>query len=83
MKEIGNKILLENGGDINDVLSGFHRPPFNTVGHLHLHIISPASQMSTISRLMFRPNSLWFQCVSKKLVHIAVHLFMANLYIRF
>lgn len=70
MKEIGNKILLENGGDINDVLSGFHRPPFNTVGHLHLHIISPASQMSTISRLMFRPNSLWFECVSKKLVHL-------------
>lgn len=65
MIEVGKNVLQENGGDFNDVLLGFHRPPFNSVGHLHLHIISPASQMNFLSRLIFKPNTWWFQHVSR------------------
>lgn len=44
---------------------GFHWPPFNTISHLHLHAISPQSEMSLISRAMFKPDSWWFVTVSK------------------
>ncbi|KAJ8915762.1 hypothetical protein NQ315_004574 [Exocentrus adspersus] len=61
----GKKVLQENGGDINDIRMGFHRPPFNSVAHLHLHMISPASQMPFLSRLVFKPNTWWFQSVEQ------------------
>lgn len=64
MVEKGKEILQQNNGDIEDVLLGFHRPPFNSVKHLHLHIISPASQMSFTTKLIFKPNSMWFEVVS-------------------
>lgn len=36
---------------------GFHWPPFYTIGHLHLHAISPVSSMSTFNRLVaFNPS---------------------------
>lgn len=47
-------------------ITGFHWPPFNTVHHLHLHVIYPKEEMSYISRLIFRPNSYWFVSVSSK-----------------
>jgi hypothetical protein len=52
------------GLDMNSIRTGFHWPPFTTVGHLHLHIISPVENMSFIKNLMFKPNSLWFVSVS-------------------
>ncbi|KAF0289512.1 Histidine triad nucleotide-binding protein 3 [Amphibalanus amphitrite] len=45
---------------------GFHWPPFHLVSHLHLHAIEPASQMSLISRMMFR-HGLWFASVSTEI----------------
>lgn len=63
MVQIGKKVLEDNGGDVNDVRLGFHCPPFNSISHLHLHVISPASEMGFFSRLVFKPNTYWFQCV--------------------
>ncbi|KYN19534.1 PREDICTED: histidine triad nucleotide-binding protein 3-like [Trachymyrmex cornetzi] len=41
--------------------TGFHWPPFNTVHHLHLHVISPIEKMSGLRKLMFpNPNNYWF-----------------------
>ena len=60
----GKEVLIEKGGDVNDVRLGFHLPPFNSVSHLHLHVLSPASEISLIGRLIFRPNSWWFSSVS-------------------
>ncbi|XP_057651379.1 adenosine 5'-monophosphoramidase HINT3-like isoform X3 [Diorhabda carinulata] len=59
--EIGKKVLEENGGTIEDARLGFHLPPFNSINHLHLHVISPMSEMSFFSRLIFKPNTWWFQ----------------------
>jgi hypothetical protein len=50
---------------------GFHYPPFNSIHHLHLHAISPASSMSFVSRLIFRPDSWWFVSVS---IHTSARL---------
>lgn len=57
---VGKKVLGEHGADTKDVRMGFHWPPFNSVQHLHLHVISPASQMGFISRQIFKPGSFWF-----------------------
>jgi diadenosine tetraphosphate (Ap4A) HIT family hydrolase len=61
------EILVEKGGDVEDIRLGFHLPPFNSISHLHLHVISPASQMSTISRLIFKPHTWWFTSVEQVL----------------
>ncbi|XP_077297530.1 adenosine 5'-monophosphoramidase HINT3-like [Arctopsyche grandis] len=53
----GLKLLND---DASDVRYGFHWPPFHSVAHLHLHAISPASQMGFISKIIFRDNSYWF-----------------------
>eukprot|EP00106_Octopus_bimaculoides_P019926 XP_014787368.1 PREDICTED: histidine triad nucleotide-binding protein 3-like [Octopus bimaculoides] len=39
---------------------GFHWPPFHSVNHLHLHVISPLKEMRSLSRAMFKLNSFWF-----------------------
>ncbi|XP_058807297.1 adenosine 5'-monophosphoramidase HINT3-like [Phymastichus coffea] len=44
----------------NSTRTGFHWPPFTTVNHLHLHVISPIERMSYIKDWMFKPNSMWF-----------------------
>lgn len=58
--EIGKKILAEKCADLSDVRFGFHYPPFTSIQHLHLHVISPASSMNFVSRIIFRPDSWWF-----------------------
>lgn len=40
----------------------FHVPPFNTVKHLHLHVLAPASSMSQFAKWEFSTGSKW--CVS-------------------
>ena len=57
---VGEKVLQEQGADTQDVRMGFHWPPFNSVQHLHLHVLSPASQMSFLSRQIFKRGSFWF-----------------------
>ncbi|XP_060776643.1 adenosine 5'-monophosphoramidase HINT3-like [Neoarius graeffei] len=56
--ETGKAVLQKNNvTDLSDVRFGFHWPPFNSVTHLHLHVLAPASQ---ISRFMYRLDSYWF-----------------------
>lgn len=42
---------------------GFHWPPFNSIKHLHLHVIFPESAMSFIGRQVFRPGTFYFATV--------------------
>jgi len=60
MKDQGVQLLESKGVDIEQALFGFHWPPFNTVNHLHLHCIAPASDMSFLHRVAFKPGTLWF-----------------------
>ncbi|XP_063245088.1 adenosine 5'-monophosphoramidase HINT3-like isoform X2 [Bacillus rossius redtenbacheri] len=61
--KIGKQILEKHGADLRDVRFGFHWPPFHSISHLHLHVISPASEMGFMSRCIFRPGSWWFVTV--------------------
>lgn len=61
---IGKMVLERNGCDLDNIRLGFHMPPFNSVSHLHLHVIAPASELSFIGRSIFMPNTWWFGTVS-------------------
>ncbi|XP_012269269.2 adenosine 5'-monophosphoramidase HINT3-like [Athalia rosae] len=63
MVKVLSKISEEKGIVSSEARTGFHWPPFTSINHLHLHLISPVENMSFISRLIFRPNSLWFVSV--------------------
>ena len=41
-------------------LFGFHRPPFISVGHLHLHVIYPRSHMPLLKRIKYLGRSFLF-----------------------
>jgi len=61
MVDVGKNVLKTQGGDVDDCRMGFHWPPFTSVKHLHLHVISPMSEMSFFNKyLIYRPNSLAF-----------------------
>ncbi|XP_035666322.1 histidine triad nucleotide-binding protein 3-like [Branchiostoma floridae] len=66
LAEVGNKVLQEQGGNMEDKRLGFHWPPFNSIDHLHLHVLSPDSQMGFLSRLVYRP-AFWFVTIDKLL----------------
>jgi diadenosine tetraphosphate (Ap4A) HIT family hydrolase len=70
LKDVAYTILEQENADSKDVKIGFHWPPFNSVQHLHLHVVSPASQMSLMSRSIYRPNSWWFVTIEWMLEHL-------------
>jgi len=55
MLEVGQKVMHDAGGDLENTISGFHWP-IHTVNHLHLHLIYPPPQR-LIPRIIF---SSWF-----------------------
>lgn len=64
MKRIMLELLAKNDqNNTNEISLGFHVPPFNSVKHLHLHGISPTSEMKLIGRWVFRPDSYWYKTV--------------------
>ena len=38
MREVGIKLLLEQGYWRRDIITGFHIPPKTSVDHLHMHL---------------------------------------------
>ncbi|XP_019932533.3 adenosine 5'-monophosphoramidase HINT3 [Aedes albopictus] len=59
-KELGNVLKDQFQIDPAEALFGFHVPPFTTVKHLHMHGMGPVGSMGFLSRMIFRPNSMWF-----------------------
>jgi diadenosine tetraphosphate (Ap4A) HIT family hydrolase len=44
----------------DDYVLCFHLPPFNSVDHLHLHVLAPASKMNFIWRFgKYRTGTIW------------------------
>ncbi|XP_017841625.1 histidine triad nucleotide-binding protein 3 [Drosophila busckii] len=61
MEEDLKNFFKSKGICTKDALFGFHYPPFISVKHLHMHGIAPRSEMGFISRMVFKPASLWFK----------------------
>ncbi|XP_053211306.1 adenosine 5'-monophosphoramidase HINT3-like [Panonychus citri] len=60
MKQIAIDLVKEKQFNMNTTRLGFHLPPFNSIGHLHLHLIYPTNNMTFLKRVQFRPGSWWF-----------------------
>lgn len=58
------QFLLSKGIREEDAIIGYHIPPFISQKHLHLHGISPKSEMSLSNRISFFMPSFWFKSVS-------------------
>ncbi|CRL04853.1 CLUMA_CG017906, isoform A [Clunio marinus] len=64
MKLIMLELLKKHNQTIeNEISLGFHVPPFNSIKHLHLHGISPKSEMKLIGRWIFKEDSYWYKSV--------------------
>ncbi|XP_029965414.1 histidine triad nucleotide-binding protein 3-like [Salarias fasciatus] len=65
MAELGREVLREQGvTDMTDVRLGFHKPPYTSVHHLHLHVLAPSSQIHKSMLYKFIPGSVRFITVS-------------------
>ncbi|RKP10837.1 HIT-like domain-containing protein [Thamnocephalis sphaerospora] len=59
MISLGKRVLTELGHDPAQARIGFHRPPFNSVKHLHMHVITTPFR-SRFKALMFKPGHRWY-----------------------
>lgn len=62
MRDVGMEVLEKQGGDLQDARVGFHWPPVTLITHLHLHVMSPDSSLSFLSRTIFA-QGWWFVTV--------------------
>jgi hypothetical protein len=60
MQAVAAAQLQAEGYDEGDSYVGFHVPPFISVPHLHMHVISPATQILSGKRFKYVPGSCWF-----------------------
>ncbi|XP_076129076.1 adenosine 5'-monophosphoramidase HINT3-like [Alosa pseudoharengus] len=68
MEEMAKAVLQMKGiSDLHDIRLGFHMPPFSSVPHLHLHVLAPATQLSSRSLRFYGPQSFWFLTVENLL----------------
>lgn len=72
------QFLASKDVDISKAVIGFHVPPFISQNHLHLHGISPVSEMSFSDRISFMIPSFWFKSVSKKYIYCLLN----NIYVQ-
>ncbi|XP_010771642.1 histidine triad nucleotide-binding protein 3-like [Notothenia coriiceps] len=58
MAEMGKAVLQDQGiTNMEDISLGFHQPPFTSVGHLHLHVLAPRSQIYQHLMYKFIPKT--------------------------
>ncbi|XP_071335307.1 adenosine 5'-monophosphoramidase HINT3-like isoform X2 [Trachinotus anak] len=61
MAEMGKAVLREQGiTDMNNISLGFHKPPYISVDHLHLHVLAPSSQILDYMLYKFTPGTSSF-----------------------
>ncbi|XP_030577902.1 histidine triad nucleotide-binding protein 3-like [Archocentrus centrarchus] len=75
MAKLGKDVLRDQGiTDMMDIRLGFHQPPYISVGHLHLHVLAPTSQISKYMEYKFTPGTNSFvteEVLRKDLKNIA------------
>ncbi|PAA66543.1 hypothetical protein BOX15_Mlig028373g1, partial [Macrostomum lignano] len=66
----GLEALSRLGANVQHARIGFHWPPFTSVSHLHLHLISPVSSMGCLAELKYGSKSPWFVSVNDVISHL-------------
>ncbi|KAF9435113.1 hypothetical protein BGZ76_006863 [Entomortierella beljakovae] len=64
MREKAIDLLNENGHDPQASKLGFHVPPFNTVDHLHLHVLGGKFK-SKFRTLKYETGRMWYKDLSQ------------------
>jgi len=62
LKDIGMKLVdryYPSSRECGDYRLRFHRPPFNSVSHLHLHVLAPASSFPISTHIVFAAPTPW------------------------
>jgi diadenosine tetraphosphate (Ap4A) HIT family hydrolase len=65
MKQVADSILTtmlqeeDRTNDHDNVKLVFHMPPFNSVDHLHLHVLAPVPSMGWYGKLKYWENTPW------------------------
>lgn len=59
MLEIGKQLLEERGYKEPNARFGFHRPPFNSINHLHMHCLGMPFKFMA-ERMFPKKGSRWF-----------------------
>ncbi|XP_034018567.1 histidine triad nucleotide-binding protein 3-like isoform X1 [Thalassophryne amazonica] len=61
MVDMGKAVLHDKGiTDMKNTRLGFHKPPFISVDHLHLHVLAPTSQICDYMLYKFTPGTASF-----------------------
>ncbi|KAF9969810.1 Histidine triad nucleotide-binding protein 3 [Actinomortierella ambigua] len=62
----GKEILAERGYDSSNSKLGFHVPPFNTIDHLHLHVLG-GEYRNSFRRKKYESDRMWYMDMSQLL----------------
>ncbi|KAJ1828343.1 hypothetical protein LPJ73_008581 [Coemansia sp. RSA 2703] len=60
MHALGKRLMEEHGFTGDNVRFGFHRPPFNSVHHLHMHCLGLPFKPKRAERMFPKDGSPWF-----------------------
>jgi len=67
MRSIGREVLQKGGFDETDSRMVFHVPPYNSIDHLHLHVIATQSKMTFLSSLKYYAGLPWCDSIDNRL----------------
>ena len=67
MVEAGRAVLKQQGMDASDAQFCFHKPPYNSIDHLHLHVIATPSKMSVKNMIKYFVGTYWC-CDAQELI---------------
>ena len=73
MRDVGLAVAKEQQPDAfkrGDFRLCFHRPPFSSVPHLHLHVLAPVSRFPSWTSLVFLAPSPWAIDVDDVINHL-------------
>ncbi|KAJ2621949.1 hypothetical protein GGI26_003653 [Coemansia sp. RSA 1358] len=71
MYEIGQQALADNGFSGYTARFGFHRPPFNSIHHLHMHCLGLPFKPSRAERMFPKDGSIWFMPTERLIARLA------------
>jgi diadenosine tetraphosphate (Ap4A) HIT family hydrolase len=78
MQEVAHDLVRRAFPDAylrKDYILCFHIPPFNSVDHLHLHVLAPASQMTfAFRRIKYNTSTRWCTDVADVIMRLQADL---------
>ncbi|KAJ1941818.1 hypothetical protein FBU59_003388 [Linderina macrospora] len=67
MHELGQRLLREHGFEDDNARFGFHRPPFNSIHHLHMHCLGLPFKHRRSGKMFPADGARWFFTVPQLL----------------